>query len=128
VDEKRLQTERQRQELIARLQKELEAAQAQGQGGQNLARKVREAQQKLDFTERANEQDRKEQSEQMTRTLQSNLRRNQRELDLQRLNIQNVCKFLAVALPPIPPLIVALGVFLYRRLREREGVARSRLR
>ncbi len=42
--------------------------------------------------------------------------------------VQDRYKFWAVALPPIPPLIVALIVFFTRRSREREGVARSRLR
>ncbi len=34
----------------------------------------------------------------------------------------------AVLLPPIFPLVVALGVFVVRRVKEREGVAKSRLR
>jgi len=42
--------------------------------------------------------------------------------------VQDTYKMWAVVLPPIPPLLVALGVFLTRRAREKEGVARSRLR
>jgi ABC-2 type transport system permease protein len=34
----------------------------------------------------------------------------------------------AVLLPPIFPLVVAMGVFVLRRVKEREGVAKSRLR
>ncbi len=34
----------------------------------------------------------------------------------------------AVLLPPIFPLVVAVGVFVVRRVKEREGVAKSRLR
>jgi ABC-2 type transport system permease protein len=37
-------------------------------------------------------------------------------------------KLWAVLLPPIFPLMVAIGVFVVRRVREREGVAKSRLR
>ena len=37
-------------------------------------------------------------------------------------------KWLAVLLPPIPPLVVAFFVFFRRRAREREGVSKSRLR
>ena len=51
-----------------------------------------------------------------------------RQTDLKILEIQNFYKFLAVALPPIPPLLVGLIVFVSRRLREREGIAKSRLR
>jgi ABC-2 type transport system permease protein len=43
-------------------------------------------------------------------------------------SVQWFYKFAALLLPPILPLFVALGVFVYRRGREREGVARSRLR
>ena len=34
----------------------------------------------------------------------------------------------AMLLPPIFPLFVAIGVFVLRRVRESEGVAKSRLR
>jgi ABC-2 type transport system permease protein len=43
-------------------------------------------------------------------------------------SVQTTYKLSAVLLPPILPLVVAFGVFIYRRTREREGVARSRLR
>jgi ABC-2 type transport system permease protein len=42
--------------------------------------------------------------------------------------VQDQYKMWAFFLPPIPPLLVAIGVFFTRRAREREGVARSRLR
>jgi ABC-2 type transport system permease protein len=35
-------------------------------------------------------------------------------------------KLLAVTVPPLPPLVLALCVFLYRRAREREGMSRTR--
>ena len=37
-------------------------------------------------------------------------------------------KWLAVLLPPIPPLVVAFFVYFRRRAQEREGVAKTRLR
>ena len=42
--------------------------------------------------------------------------------------MQNEYKFLAVLIPPIPPLLIAVFVFFSRRIKEREGVAASRLR
>jgi len=42
--------------------------------------------------------------------------------------VQDTYKMWAIVLPPIPPLLVALAVFFSRRAREKEGVARSRLR
>jgi ABC-2 type transport system permease protein len=50
-----------------------------------------------------------------------------RDADLQVLAIQNQFKIFAAVLPPIPPLIVGLLVFIRRRLREREGISRERL-
>lgn len=50
-----------------------------------------------------------------------------RNADLEVLAIQNRFKVYAAVLPPIPPLIVGLLVFIRRRLREREGIARERL-
>jgi len=50
------------------------------------------------------------------------------DLTVQVRKVQDRYKLWAVLLPPIPPLVVAIGVFFTRRAREREGVARSRLR
>jgi ABC-2 type transport system permease protein len=49
-----------------------------------------------------------------------------RERDTRQLEFRY--KAAAVFVPPIPPLILALFVFLYRRSLEKEGVAKSRLR
>ena len=51
-----------------------------------------------------------------------------RELKQQVDAAQSWAKWMAVLLPPILPLVIAIVVFLTRRAREREGVARSRLR
>lgn len=50
------------------------------------------------------------------------------KLALEIRRVQDQYKLWAVLLPPIPPLLVAVGVLLTRRSREREGVSRSRLR
>jgi hypothetical protein len=42
--------------------------------------------------------------------------------------VQDTYKLLAVALPPIPPILLALTVFFHRRKAEQEGVVASRLR
>jgi len=49
-------------------------------------------------------------------------------LALKVRQVQDQYKLWAILLPPIPPLVVAIIVFMTRRAREREGVARSRLR
>jgi len=81
-----------------------------------------------DMQERKIEQRHEVVREQLQRELDRNRKQIQREGDLQLQKIQNRFKFLAVAIPPIPPLLVGIVVFVQRRLREREGVAKARLR
>ena len=50
------------------------------------------------------------------------------QLQARVIQAQNRCKFLAVILPPILPLVIAIFVFLYRRLGQTEGVGKHRLR
>jgi len=50
------------------------------------------------------------------------------QLNQKKRQYQEQYKMWAVILPPIPPLLVAIVVFTLRRKREREGVAKSRLR
>jgi hypothetical protein len=52
----------------------------------------------------------------------------ERKLEAQIRREQDRQTWLAVLLPPIPPLVVAFFVFFRRRALEREGVAKSRLR
>lgn len=52
----------------------------------------------------------------------------ERDLALRVRSIQNRYKLAAVALPPILPLVLALGVFTYRKKLERIGVPGARLR
>ncbi|MEN6450610.1 MAG: Gldg family protein [Thermoguttaceae bacterium] len=52
----------------------------------------------------------------------------QTELKVKKGGVENKARLMAMFLPPILPLLVAVGVFFNRRSREREGVARSRLR
>jgi ABC-2 type transport system permease protein len=50
------------------------------------------------------------------------------DLNLQVSRIRNWYKLWAVLIPPILPLVVGIGVFVFRRMQEREGVSRTRLR
>ncbi|MGD0517265.1 MAG: Gldg family protein [Thermoguttaceae bacterium] len=50
------------------------------------------------------------------------------DLNTKKQQYQKQYKIWALILPPIPPLLVAIAVFSLRRKREREGVAKSRLR
>ena len=79
--------------------------------------KERAEQQKLDTKIKKLERD---------RDLQ--LKEIERNLDLQTTKVQNTFKVWAAVLPPIPPLLVGCIVFVYRRLREREGVSKARMK
>jgi ABC-type uncharacterized transport system involved in gliding motility auxiliary subunit/ABC-type transport system involved in multi-copper enzyme maturation permease subunit len=52
----------------------------------------------------------------------------ERELAAKIRGVQDWYKFCAVALPPIPPILLAFFVFFYRRKAEREGIDTRRLR
>jgi ABC-2 type transport system permease protein len=91
--------------------------QAAMQAVQQLASRQRLAQRRLDTKLERLKRKRDAEIEQVERALEATIRREQ---DWQ--------KWLAVMLPPIPPLVVAFFVFFRRRAREREGVAKSRLR
>lgn len=116
---------------IDKFQKELEELQtkqkADGQGGirfqdlQSRAQKLAEVQERL---KRRLEVKR----EQLQRQRDEKIQEIGRRVDLEIAGIKSWYKALAVALPPIPPLLVGLIVFVRRRLREREGVAKSRMR
>jgi len=91
--------------------------QAAMQAVQQLASRQRLAQRRLDTKLEQLKRKRDAEIEQVERSLEATIRREQ---DWQ--------KWLAVMLPPIPPLVVAFFVFFRRRSQEREGVSKSRLR
>ncbi len=66
--------------------------------------------------------------EKLQRERDRNIRDARRRADDAIRKIQNNYKMLAVFIPPIPPLIVGIVVMVSRRLREREGISKSRLR
>jgi ABC-2 type transport system permease protein len=50
-----------------------------------------------------------------------------RELNRKVLYLQNRVKMMAVTLPPIPPILIGIIVFVIRRLKEREGLSKDRI-
>lgn len=66
--------------------------------------------------------------EKLQRERDRNIRDARRRADESISKIQNYYKMLAVFIPPIPPLLVGIVVMVSRRLREREGISKNRLR
>ena len=58
----------------------------------------------------------------------SKIKQSERALDQEVRGVQDFYKFLAVIVPPLPPLLLALAVFFHRRKGEQEGVDARRLR
>ncbi|MFK7735869.1 MAG: Gldg family protein [Pirellulaceae bacterium] len=56
------------------------------------------------------------------------VKESRRESESMIRKLQDQYKMLAIFLPPIPPLLVGAGVFVTRRVREREGIAKTRLK
>lgn len=64
----------------------------------------------------------------LKRSRDNNIEKSRRDYEQRIAAIQARYKFWAFVLPPLPPILVALVVFARRRLREREGIARARLK
>lgn len=86
------------------------------------------AEQMRDLQKQRTEQESTVAKEALERDRLEKIEKIRRETDLKIQKIQNWYKFVAVVLPPIPPLLVGLVVFVRRRLREREGVSKARLK
>jgi len=103
---------------VARLQKQDDIDQKQ----------VQAAVTRLALRMQVEERREKIEKERLKQTRDEQIKKNNDELELKTRRIQDHYKLMAVSLPPIPPLVLALIVFLLQRRRERRGVAESRLR
>lgn len=64
----------------------------------------------------------------LSRNRDKGLEEIRRERDQAVRSVQNEYKLWSVAIPPIPPLLVGFIVFVRRRLREREGMPKNRIK
>ena len=102
-------------EALAKVDK-LEGVSSMVKEQKKAAVRLRE-QQRLTAKIKALEADRKRKLKQVQYSMEQDIRA-----------VQDRYKLLAIFVPPIPPLLVALYVFFRRREAEREGIAQSRLR
>jgi ABC-2 type transport system permease protein len=107
-------------------QKEIQDKQARGEEltvedytgiGAQLEEQRKKAQEELEKESRRLQAKREKDIEKTRRDFEQSIQR-----------IQNQFKTWAVVLPVLPPLLVGMVVFARRRLREREGISRNRLR
>jgi ABC-2 type transport system permease protein len=122
-----------REKFAAKFEKDREAAQAE------LDKKIAELQKRTDINPlqmmqevemvRRNEERRLERkTELLRREREEQIKKVETDLEVQMRRIQGRTKLLAVALPPILPLLIGAFVFVRRRQQEREGVSKSRMR
>jgi ABC-2 type transport system permease protein len=113
------------QKEVGAFEKKIQEMQAQG-GGDRQA--VMQAIQQLDISQRLAQRKLDTKIEKLQRQRDAEVAKVERDLESEIRREQDRQKWLAVLLPPIPPLVVAFFVFFRRRAQEREGVATSRLR
>ncbi|MCH7728935.1 MAG: hypothetical protein IH991_20975 [Planctomycetes bacterium] len=75
-----------------------------------------------------NEHEKEKNTKELQKQVNKRMDEHRHKLNDQRNSIQNTYKVIAVVIPPIAPLLIAFVVFVRRRLREREGVSKERLR
>jgi ABC-2 type transport system permease protein len=121
AEEASSKAERQFKEAVDKLQSE-GAIDASKQ--QELMQRLQEYQIKQAQLSRKLDLDREKLQRERDRTI----RDARRKADESISRIQNHYKMLAVFIPPIPPLLVGIVVMVSRRLREREGISKNRLR
>jgi len=121
AEEASSKAERQFKEAVEKLQSE-GAIDASKQ--QELIQRLQEYQIKQSQLSRKLDMER----EKLQRERDTKIRDARRKADEAISKIQNYYKMLAVFIPPIPPLLVGIVVLVSRRLREREGISKNRLR
>ncbi|MFN3153700.1 Gldg family protein [Bremerella sp.] len=125
------QLDKELQKPLEDLERKINTLQARAnQGGEISTAEVKEIQSlQLEYAQRKADVDNKKRA--AAQKIQANAQREQeritRELNREILAYQNQVKTLAVALPPIPPIIIGIVVFVLRRLKEREGLSKDRI-
>jgi ABC-2 type transport system permease protein len=110
---------------VGAFEKKIQEMEAQGNADPQAAM---QAIQQLASSQRLAKRKLETKIEQLRRKRDVEMDKVERNLEAVVRQEQDRQKWLAVLLPPIPPLVVAFFVFFRRRAQEREGVATSRLR
>lgn len=120
--------EEENQKILSKFQDRLRALQAEG--ATNVAKNREQMQiiQELEIQRGMLSRKLAIKKKQLEKIRDQGIADSRRKADMEILKLQNKYKFWAIFLPPIPPLLVGLAVFVSRRVREREGISKNRLR
>ncbi len=122
------EAEEQNQKSIAKFQEKLQAIQVKGATDPETAQQVIQIMQQMQVEKAALERKLAVKREQLESKKNEQVAESRRLAEKHVIDLQNTYKYLAIFLPPIPPLLVGAAVFVSRRVREREGISKSRLR
>ena len=127
------QEARQRQaEAVAELQNKVNEIQDQARksgvaaSGQELQRTLQAALQQVAMKQQVEQRRLDTTVESLTRDRDKQLLEIERRLEKQEQKLQSTCKWMALLLPMLPPLLIGLAVFARRRSLESEGITSAR--
>jgi ABC-2 type transport system permease protein len=128
-DDAKKELDDQKEKQLEALKKDVSELQDKQARGEPISlEELQRLQQNVKDRETAIDRDIKIKQAALTRRRENDNAKARRDYDQRIKAIQSQYKFWAVVLPPIPPIIVAIAVFAQRRLREREGISRARLK
>ena len=122
------EAEEQNQKTLAKFQEKAKALQLEGATDPSKAQDLISLLQQVQVEQAALERKLAVKREQLESTKNEKVEESRRESEAKVIELQNTYKYLAIFLPPIPPLLVGAAVFVSRRVREREGISKNRLR
>ena len=123
LKEKSEQIDKERDEAIKKVRDELEKAQK----GSDYNR-INALMQQLTLDEESRKKKAENEKKTIEREILQNINEIQRRNEQEVQRIQNTFKAWALLLPLVPPLLLGLVVFARRRVKEREGISKERMR
>lgn len=122
------EAEEENQKSVAKFREKVERMQREGAQDVGKQQELIGLMQQLQVQTAALERKLAIRREKMETERDAQIQDSRRAAEAKVLELQNRYKMLAIFLPPIPPLLVGAAVFVTRRVREREGISKSRLK
>lgn len=122
------EVEEQNQKAIAKFQEKVQAIKSKGTADPAQAQELIGLMQQMQLEQKALATKLEVKREALESKKNELVEESRRQSEARVIELQNIYKYLAIFLPPIPPLLVGAAVFVSRRVREREGISKSRLR
>jgi ABC-2 type transport system permease protein len=120
--------EEENQRALAKFQEKIDKLRAEGPTDPGKRNELIRELQKLQISTASLERKLAIQREKLGAIRDEKIEDSRREAELKTLREQAKYKYYSILIPPIPPLLVGIAVFVSRRVREREGISKNRLR